>query len=331
MAHEDDIAAFWSFWRENRDAITTPIETRRLEDFTAEISEHVRAIDPKLDWEMGAGFEAQHYFCVSAKGDMAVRVVAEEWRTEAPPVDETWEFHAARPGKREGAWSLDFDGVSFAKHDFRFVADPEPYRARVHLKVHHPAFTEAPEKLRPTATFIALDNVLGEDEVERWIGDVDVCVDAPPEDALTFAGLAELVDEFRANHGEGRWLVLKGERPGRGPVFISLDTGVKRVDHIMMEQHVALAITLDDPSDDGLTKPSEADALNAIEDALIETLGPDAVYIGRETRDGLRVLHFHVAAAGPAITRMERFFADAPREVEITSRLDPTWEILARW
>ena len=30
MAREDDIAAFWSFWRDNREAITTAIETRRL-------------------------------------------------------------------------------------------------------------------------------------------------------------------------------------------------------------------------------------------------------------------------------------------------------------
>ncbi len=331
MAHEDDIAAFWSFWRDNREAITTAIETRRLADFAAEISEHVHAIDPKLDWEMGAGFEAQHYFCVSAKGDMAVRVIAERWRAEAPPMDATWEFHAARPGKREGAWSLEFDDVSFAKRDFRFVAEPEPDRARVHVQVHHPTFAEAPEKLRTTATFIALDNVLGEDEVERWIGTVDVRMDAPPEDALTFAGLAELVDGFRTNHGEGRWLVLKGTRPGGGPVFISFNTGVKRVDHLLMEQHVALAITLDDPTDDGLTTRAEADALNAIEDALLEALGPDAVYIGRETREGLRVLHFHVAAAGPAVARMERFFADVPRVVEITSRLDPKWEILERW
>lgn len=331
MSHSEGIASFWSFWRANRDAITSAIDTQTLMDFTDAITKHVRAVHPKLDWEMGAGFDATHYFCVSAKGDMAVRVVAERWLAAAPPRDATWEFHAARPGRGAGDGSLDFEGVVFAMKDFRFVADPEPDRARVHVKVHHPAFAAVPDARGTTATFVALDNALGEDEVERWIGGIDICVDPAPEGARTFAELVALVAEFRTTHGEGRWLVLKGKLPGGGAVFISFNTGVRRVDHILMEQHVEVAITLDDPNDQGLTKQPEADALNTLEDALLEALGPDAVYIGRETREGLRVLHFHVAASGPAITRMEAFFKGGPREVEITSRLDPTWEILRRW
>jgi hypothetical protein len=63
----------------------------------------------------------------------------------------------------------------------------------------------------------------------------------------------------------------------------------------------------------------------------VHALGHDAVYIARETLEGRRVLHFHVATAGPAIARIDTRSEELEWAAETRSRLDPTWEILRRW
>jgi len=57
------------------------------------------------------------------------------------------------------------------------------------------------------------------------------------------------------------------------------------------------------------------------------------VFIGRETLDGRRVIHLHAAATGPVIDRVQQWVdsLEGRDDIEVRSRMDPTWEILDRW
>jgi hypothetical protein len=111
-----------------------------------------------------------------------------------------------------------------------------------------------------------------------------------------------------------------------------VNLALKRLDHLLMEQHLEVIFPLRAPTEQGLTTDAEADRLNALEDALLEALGHDAVQIGHQTGHGRRTVHLHAAALGPAEQRARewaRGVKDYP--VEISSRPDPSWEILKRF
>lgn len=331
MNTDEAIEGFWRYWADNRASIEGAIGDGTLTAWVEPLAERVHAISGELDWEMGAGENAAHYFCVSAKGDPVVRVLAEKWRAKGPANDATFEFHPSRPG---GGYrpdsALEFEGVEFDQRGFQVALETDESRERVHVKVHHPAFDGSP-KLQAMATFITLDNVFGEDEVERWIGEVELA-DAPIPDATDLGRLGEALGALREVATGERFAVLRGELPDGKPVFVTANLAVKRVDNLLMDMHIQMSFPLHDPTPEGLTAEAEADELNALEDVLCRSLGRDAIYIARETHSGSRILHFHAAAAGPALARIDQFCReDADRNVDVETALDPSWEILRRW
>ena len=91
-------------------------------------------------------------------------------------------------------------------------------------------------------------------------------------------------------------------------------------------------LPLQTPRSDGLYEKAEGDRLNALEDDLLARLGNDAVYIGRETFRGQRVLHLHAASTGPVPSRLEEWARGLDDyDAQITGRHDPAWEVLRRW
>lgn len=329
QASEDAIARFWDLWTRSRADIERAIEERTLAEWVDRLGAHVKAIDGGLDWELGRGVRAQHYFCVSATGDMSRRVVAERWRAHGPPDDDVFEYHAARPGGGYVAsHEIAFGEHAFRADAFRFVFEIDSTRRAAHVRVWHPSFARVERDLAGTATMVMLDAVLGEDEVDRWIGGVDLVDVAPPE-GVSFAELVDTVEGLRET--EETFTILRGELPGGDPIFASVNLGLKRVDHLLMDLHVELALTLRSPTPQGLTTPEEAAELNAAEDALLASLGHDAIFVGRETARGHRVIHLHAASGGPAIARIDEWASRAPWPVEVQSRLDPQWDVLRRW
>lgn len=326
------IEAFWRMWNERKDALERGISDGTLQEHVPAISEAVHAIDPNLQWEMGAGLEAEHYFCLAAPGNPELRVLAERWRAMAPPHDGVFEFHASRPGTGfSPSQELDFGVAKFAMADFRFATEWDDTRRRMHVKVHHPAFANAPEDLRGNATFIALDTSLGEDDVERWIGGVDLSV-APLADAVDLGALIEAIRERAKEPQRGDYTLLKGQLPDGSPILVTAQLALKSVDHLLLDHHFEVTIPLRAPDEHGLPRREEAERLDAAEDALIASLGHDAVHVGRETCQGQRVLHFHAAGNGPAPGRLDTWArALDGYQVQMTGRHDPGWDILRRW
>jgi hypothetical protein len=204
-------------------------------------------------------------------------------------------------------------------------------RETLDVVAHHPAFAAIEDgDLRLRALYIALDNLLGEDDVERWIGGVDHCID-PVSPPVPYLELRARVRDLASRATRDRWAILKGQRDGM-PVFVTTNLALKRIDHLLFDMHLTVALRILRPDENGLTTKEEGDVLNQIEDDLVAALGEHAVHVGRETCAGRRTVHLRVMEGGPARGVVDRFlgrFAD--REPVVTPHLDPRWDVVSQW
>jgi len=330
---EAGIEAFWTWWREARARIGAAIEARQLaEALAAEITGKVQAVHPKLTWELGTGGSAQHAFCLSSGGDPELRRLTERWVRAAPAPDASWEFHPAR----QGAPSLSDASLQIGEHtvplgEMRFSVTLDPHRELMNVTSFHPAFAAMSEEMRGMTTFIALDRILGEDTVQRWLGGVRASVE-PLDEGAPVATLIEAIAPLSRDATGERFTVLRGQASDGRPVFATINLALKRIDHLACDTHVAVDVALVDPTPDGMPNDDEAEALSDIEDELEEMITGDAVYFGRETVAGRRTLHWFVTPDHPSRSALEEWAArHADRDVRLTWSPDPRWTTAARF
>ncbi len=331
MAKKDGIAAFWKWWPTVSADIAKVFDGDGLpKDLVKQVSAHVAAIHPSLDWEFGPGKKSKHHLCLSSKGDHALRVIVERWLTGAPKANRTWEFYPARqPDPRPGILHIARRDVDL--DDMTFAVTPDESRARIDVLMWHPVFDKL-RTARKELMFIALDNLLGEDDVERWLGHVDVAQKRITK-GISYRALGTYVRRFAKKAQRENFALLRGQTKKGKPVFVVTDTAIKPIDHAALEVHVEITLGITAPSEDGLPIKPESDALNAMEDELIARLGKHGVYIGHETLESKRVIHLHTASDGPAaktIATWRKRYAKS-RPIKVKAKRDPQWAILDRW
>lgn len=333
---EAKIDAFWIWWRTSSERLAAAVDSGRGASIAVELGAQVHAIDRRLAWETGPGLRgARHHLALSSEGDTELRVLAERWLARAPAADAAWEYYPARQaGPREVTLSLALRDAPTASVDLAKVTvgfESDPARELVHVTFHHPALSKLDEGQRTTAAFLVLDNLLGEDGVERWIGGVEISVGPLPE-GKPLQALAAAVESLAREATGERFAVLEGRTAAGLPLVATVNLAVKRVDHLLMDHHLVVTIPLRAEASSGMPTSEEQRALNGLEDQLLESLARDAVYIGHETGEGKRTIHFHVAGRGPAEPRARAWARKhAKRRVEVALRYDPSWEMLRKW
>ena len=322
------IRAFWEWWETARHRVLRAIEVDRnfSPELVEDISNHVAAI-ADLDWELGAGTTSRHAFFLSPKGNPELRLVTELWRTLGPPGDEEWSYFPARQPRR--GCVLEFEDVRFDTADLRVQFEVEEARERVHGAYFHPGFSKVEKDARVVALFLMLDGELGEDGVERWLGSIDVL--DTPEDAVPFAEFRKAVDELARTANGEKFAVFEGEADGK-PLFFSANLALKRIDHLLHTNHLAVTVAILDQNPHGLPTNADAEQLNEIENQLTTALGNHAVYFGRETRPGRRVMHFYT----PEDSAAQRIVGDwvkanPTRTPDVMFAHDPTWDFVKRF
>lgn len=332
-AQREAIEEFWRWWPGVAAAFDAAFAQKQgvPPAMITALSERVAAIDDRLDWEFGPGERSRHHLCLSSKGDPELRVIVERWLRRAPTSDDAWEFYAARRANPHGGLQLDIAGHAIALDEMQLALTLDAGRARVDLRVDHPVFAAIDdEDLRMRIAFIALDNTLGEDDVERWIGAIELGIPAGSSPLALPALLPALRALVRGCEG-ARWSLLEGTIDG-APTVVLLDTAIKRIDHLTMDMHLAIEIALREPTDAGLPTRAEAATLDAMEDALVERLGSHAVHIARETSRGVRALHFHTMEAGPSAAIVAAWKEQhSAHTIRVEARRDPRWDVLRRW
>lgn len=326
------IDAFWAWWPEVRPRIESAINGGDWGELPGEISARIRAIHDHLAWEFGPGKRAPHHLALSSQGNLSLRPLTECWRMAAPLDEETWEFYGARqPIADLDATALRLGAVDFDLKEVRLDLDIDDARERIDVVVWHPRFSDLSKEARGIAGFLALDQCLGEDGVERWIGTVR-CVEEEVEEA---SGLAELREEAEAMTrratGKRHALVEAAAEDGR-PVIALINSALKPLDHLFKDRHIQLTFAYESEREDGLPEVMEGEALDALEDELLERLGSSAAFVARETGLERRVLHLHAGEDASLDAALDSWLIE-PREqsVVLEVREDPRWEALHRW
>jgi hypothetical protein len=306
---------FWAWWDGVRGQAAEAARSGEPGGLGDALTARVHAIHPQLVWSLHQ--EPAQALCVSAGGLLGLRPVVEAWRRSAPTGD-GWTYLPARPAVSSRWPVIDVGGEPVSSRDALFRLELDADREQVHVEVWHPLFDAMPDELRGSMVFSLMDALLGEDGVLRWVGELGLADDAPP-DGVDAAGLRAVVQQLAdASTGE-RWTVGTIETD-EGTFVVSVNRALKGLDHIDKPYWAVVRWSLDG-GDDGLRAALDA------EEELLSGAEALLVVVGRETGAGRRDLHLHVSEAGAAEVRR------AGRELgaRVDVRPDPRWEVLQRW
>lgn len=298
----DALAAFWQWWTSAKDHVAAAIASGTLgqSPLVEYITMAVHNLSPDFAWELGPGRSAQHNLTVTAEGNLLVRRLTAQWLAAAPPPDSTWEYYDSR--QPSSHLDLEIAGRRFAQEDFAISSVYDPNRERFDIVLFHPEFRKADDRLAHQAAFLTLDELLGEDDVERWIGSIDASK-TTPSGAASLDQFKDAVVGARATATGDHFVLGEGmSRDGRR-VIIATNQALKQIDHLDHVFHLKIGIALREPDANGFPRDEESGRLNAFEDQLEAALGDNAVHIGRATWAGRREIHLFVrdpAAASAA-------------------------------
>jgi Family of unknown function (DUF695) len=240
-----------------------------------------------MAWELAPGAHAQHALCVSPEGNAEVRQAALRWLASAPPADATWEYHASKQATQKliglgiGPWRFDLE-------EMRAIASWDATRRRADVRLWHPLFAEAPENVRLQVAFVFLDSLLGEEDVERWIGEITL-LEAPTGGRTPAELRAEIERRKQESTGAETWVLGGRTEPDGSAAIVVADASLKRIDHPFADHHVTIAVVF---GAERMPTDAESAMMNEQEDDFLRRLGDVAVYAGRVTRPGRRTMHF---------------------------------------
>lgn len=157
---------FWS-WFAAHAAEAARIRTGE-EPIAGEIARRLNAVENGLTWQIGVSEDGPHEFIISADGNKRLFPAVKALAAAAPPIP-GWTIIAFRP--RVGPVpAIVMNGQQFEAKDFRFKARLDD--RLVHLDIYMRGYNEAKSEAFDTAAFIFLDSLLGEHDVETYIGGI---------------------------------------------------------------------------------------------------------------------------------------------------------------
>ena len=324
-----EIARFWERWPSFRSRAERA-RHGELDDLGRQLDTAVAFIDPRLCWELGKATSGW-LLVVTANGDPEVRSTAERWLQAAPAPDPGWRFYCFRPadpGALSGKLQLGGRAVDLA--DIRFRIDRDFEQARIHVTVCHPEFAALDEDARLQAVFMALDRTLGEDQVLRWVGDIDTAASsgtgAVPADLVAeVAGLAKA-------YAAPKSVTLTDVAADGLPVVTRTTVPIRPIDFPLYDQHVAISVGYASAGSDGLPGLSTLTRLQQFEDALMAQADGQAVLTGHETHDHRRVLHLYADPVSDTAERLDGSlpaWLEGPVNAKVT--LDPRWDEISHF
>ncbi|GAA3678768.1 hypothetical protein GCM10022224_048680 [Nonomuraea antimicrobica] len=330
---DEAIAGFWAWWQETRprlDSLVAAGEAEGLEDLLAPAA---AAIHPGLVWEVAPGKEAAHSLVVTAAGDAELRSLAHRWAKAAPPPDLLWEFRPSRQANpRATELTLDVGGLEFALDKLTLGLRVPRNQPRVDVAAYHPIFADLDEDIRTEATLLALDWLLGEDDVARWLGEI-TAVAFEPIDAVAAAHLPAVVADVASGFGEEEWVLLEGQTAGGASLVATARYPLRPVDHPMLDQHIAITLPYAHRDENGLPAGDSLTALRDFEERLaarLLKLRDDALLAAHMSTEGHRVIHVYADPTSDAAIHAKELIVgweEGKPRVDVSA--DPAWTAAA--
>jgi len=304
IVHDKPIEDFWDWWTAvGRTAAETGMRDCAFGDFDGEMNARVEAMHADLAWELMPGRQAEHALVVTAAGVPGRRRIAERWFRDAPPADEDWEYHPARQASLSArivmadlnGWKLDLRKLRFDLHVDGDLLD---------TVIFHPRFAAMPPDACEHMGFLALDWALGEDDVTRWIGEVDTSGKRSAA-GVPASGLVEAVQALARRAGEPRWEEIRREQHG-AVVLASVARPANWVDHPLLDLHIAVTLPFAEQTRAALPGPGAISRLRDFEDRLTGWLPPHVRLLAHETTRGTRTFHLYGDSDDPTLAEQVR-------------------------
>lgn len=314
------ISAFWEWWVSEGHTIDPRQQSPALE----QLSQRVAAIHPDLTWHFGAGSKSEHRLTVSAGGTAEVRPSAQRWLRAAPPADVIWEFRSSQEADPNALGSvLEIAGSKLDLSKTEFRVEPVEQDLRVHVGVHHPVFPDLPESARLQVTFLVLDWLLGEDDVERWLGQVEA-LETVPIGSTDGDGLLRAVESIADQHDPDEWTLSHREDANSAAVLASFRRALRWIDHPTLDLHHGVHAAFAAQRNGLPADRAALDSLRRLEDELETLLGSRGQLIGHETASGRRTFHVYTDGEDQNVAAGLSDWARS-RHLTIESAPDPAW------
>ncbi|MET7461596.1 DUF695 domain-containing protein [Nonomuraea sp. NPDC005501] len=331
------VPAFWAWWQEARPRVEAVVAAGDADGLAELLDPAVSALHPGLVWELAPGKEAAHALVVTAAGDAELRPLAHRWARAAPEGDLLWEFHPSRQADpRASERTFDMDGRTVELDKLTLGLRVPRDGSRVDVSAYHPIFGELDEDIRMEATLLALDWLLGEDDVARWVGEITP-VTFEPIDAVAAAHLpavvADLASDLAPGPGEEQWALLEGQTVSGAPLHASARHPLRPVDHPLLDRHIEITLPYRHRDEGGLPAVGSLSSLQSFEDRLTAELldrRETALLAVRLSAEGLRIFHLYADRDGDAHTWAEELvkgWTEGRARVQVSD--DPAWTAVA--
>lgn len=290
------------------------------------VEPRIRRYHRDLTWHVGHGTQARLMLVVSGARHPALRGAAERWRMAGPADDTEWEYHAAFPPEpsafdarvRVGDADLDpAQAVAMVTADDR--------RYRMDLLLHHPRFDAISELARDRIARALVGWALGEDEIDRWVGQVAV-TQTPPIDPVPVRTLASVTGQLAERWGGVRWATLEGSFDDLR-LIAEVRHPLHRVDYPLFDEHIAVRLPYSDSEPDGLPDQRALADLKEFEEVLLGRLRSDALLVAHQTASGERLLHFYADSASRRAYAIRRLLQKYLWPLaSVHAEYDPGWQ-----
>ena len=310
---QEAIAAFWEAWPAVRGRVEQELTDRSYGEGTEELTDLTKAIDLALEWDLVPGHGAAYALCLSSAADPGLRSLTERWQRAGPAADMTWEYHPARIAVEPATVIVDEIGIH--PRDVTVVIKPDPSTEELDLTVGHPDFGRMDETLQLQVVFRLLDDLLGEDGVEFWVGSIDV-VPHPLPWGIPFLDLAQEVDRQVAEATGQHWEMLYADDLELGESQLFINRALKRLRFLDLVEIVMVSIE---------TSGSEDPLVRRVEKDLAATLRSAGVIFAHRIFDTFTVIYAYAdPVIGDAISELAGRWRPAVYEVVVEP--DPGWE-----
>lgn len=276
---------------------------------------------PELAWELGPGRRSRHNLTVTPEGNMALRVLTERWVRSAPVTDATWEYYPARQPAPQ--LQLLMGGHTLTPDDWVIAAQVDDGPLVLNLSAYHPLLRKFPDRERPRVGFVALDQMFGEDTVEKWMGKLNFTTDKPKNGSAP-GEVLKMIQTLEEESRKEVFTLGQGLDRDRHPLFLNFNQRLKRLDHLFAETHIQLDLRLRQPNANGLPGPEEGERLNMLEDRLLAAAQGE-VYVGRLTGNGRRSMHFYAENPQHLVETLTAEAASSGWQHHLQSERDPEW------
>ncbi|MGV3659840.1 MAG: hypothetical protein ACO1TE_06640 [Prosthecobacter sp.] len=196
------VEEFWKWYSTNAERFHAIIQAKRCSDLTSETSEAVGKYLPGMAWVFGPGErEGEESFTLSGEAILPEQFVAEYWLSRAPKLKD-WIFYSSRQRSKEPrGFSIRLENKKvFRPEEFWLTPHVNMDTEEIDVKVWHPCLLEIDKKMRFTALFLMLDEILGEHGTQHWIGKIEFSEEHLKQ-SMPIAELHELVQETQKEHG----------------------------------------------------------------------------------------------------------------------------------